>query len=191
MIVGLSGYARTGKDTVGQFLVEDHNFKRLSFADALRDLAVETNPIVSKGNCPTCFLRLANVIRNIGWEKAKDRYPEVRQFLNGLGNGARDVIGEDVWARVVGQKIGEEPGDYVITDVRFPNEARMLADEAAFIVRIARPEYTAARGADGKPFYSEVALDDWEFDEYLINNGSLRYLQVKVDGLIGRLRGSA
>ena len=38
-LIGLYGPPRSGKDTVAQFLVEEDGFTRLSFADALRDIA--------------------------------------------------------------------------------------------------------------------------------------------------------
>jgi cytidylate kinase len=35
-IIGLCGYARSGKDTLGSLLVERLSFKRISFADTLK-----------------------------------------------------------------------------------------------------------------------------------------------------------
>ena len=37
MIIGLSGLAGSGKDTVASFIAERHEFVRVSFADALKD----------------------------------------------------------------------------------------------------------------------------------------------------------
>ena len=46
MILGLAGYATSGKDTVGRYLVEEHGFTRLAFADTLKRFALAVNPIV-------------------------------------------------------------------------------------------------------------------------------------------------
>jgi dephospho-CoA kinase len=46
MIIGLSGYSRSGKDEVAKILVEDYGFTRIAFADKIRELLYEMNPIV-------------------------------------------------------------------------------------------------------------------------------------------------
>ena len=37
MIIGLGFKARSGKDTVADYLIENYGFKRLAFADALKE----------------------------------------------------------------------------------------------------------------------------------------------------------
>jgi dephospho-CoA kinase len=49
-VIGLTGYAQTGKDTVGEILVRDHGFKRVAFADAVRECVYALNPLI-----PTLF----------------------------------------------------------------------------------------------------------------------------------------
>jgi dephospho-CoA kinase len=44
MIIGISGYARSGKDTVANYLVEHHEFTRMAFADAMREALLRLNP---------------------------------------------------------------------------------------------------------------------------------------------------
>ena len=39
MILGLVGFASSGKDTVADYLVRNHNFNRIAFADPLKDAA--------------------------------------------------------------------------------------------------------------------------------------------------------
>src|SRR6202044_3217734 len=41
MIIGISGYAGTGKDTVADFLVRDFNFVRVALADPIKRIAKE------------------------------------------------------------------------------------------------------------------------------------------------------
>ena len=45
-LVGLSGYAQVGKDTVGKILVEKYGFERVSFADKLREVLYALDPTV-------------------------------------------------------------------------------------------------------------------------------------------------
>ena len=86
MIIGLTGYARSGKDSVAKVLVDHYGFIRLAFADPIRDLLLEVNPILDKGN------RLSSLVDEYGWDIAKAQ-PEVRRLLQTLGVGARKVFG--------------------------------------------------------------------------------------------------
>ena len=45
MIIGLTGYAQSGKDTVAKILVENYGFTRIAFADKIREFLYETNPM--------------------------------------------------------------------------------------------------------------------------------------------------
>jgi len=49
MIIGITGRARHGKNTVGDVLVRDFGFKQYGFADALKEMALRLNPWVPYG----------------------------------------------------------------------------------------------------------------------------------------------
>ena len=46
MLIGLSGYARSGKDTIAEILCLNYGFKRVSFALPIRDGIYTLNPLV-------------------------------------------------------------------------------------------------------------------------------------------------
>jgi dephospho-CoA kinase len=46
MIIGLIGYAQSGKDTVANMLVDKFDFERRAFADRIREILYEMNPMV-------------------------------------------------------------------------------------------------------------------------------------------------
>lgn len=125
MIVGLAGYAGAGKDTAAQTLVAA-GYRQDSFAAPLKAMALACNPIV-RGDSPQ---RLSHLVSDRGWEWAKT-FPEVRRFLQRLGTDAvRNHLGEDVWANALMSRWYEaDRRDTVVTDVRFPNEARAISDE--------------------------------------------------------------
>ncbi|MFC8244161.1 nucleoside/nucleotide kinase family protein [Streptomyces chartreusis] len=121
MNIGITGRARAGKDTAGKFFVDGHGYRRIGFADALKDVALELDPIVDAGES----LWLSYVVAEHGWEVAKDRHPEVRRILQELGAGMR-AVDEEVWLRAALAKAVEanDAGvPVVITDVRYRNEA--------------------------------------------------------------------
>lgn len=136
-IIGLSGFARSGKDTVGR-LLGAYGYAPLSLADPIREALQIIDPMVlAQGRQE---YGLAEYIEEYGWEEAKDRNPRVRPLMQRTGDAMKKVVGEDVWIRAALSKM--VPGkSYVITDVRFDLEAEVLREAGAVIVRIDRPGY--------------------------------------------------
>ena len=81
MLVGVTGFAQSGKDSTGNHLCRNWGFTRFAFADQLKALALEVNPIVAavpEGTFPfSTSARLQTYVETVGWEEAK-RSPEVR-----------------------------------------------------------------------------------------------------------------
>jgi hypothetical protein len=177
MIIGLSGYAQSGKDTLGAFLVKEHGFKRYAFADGLKNVVYTLNPIVGP-NGPDS--RIQELVDTKGWEEAK-RVPEVRRLLQVMGTEAgRKVLGENVWVDAVFNQIAKNGDEnVVITDARFPNEAQAVKAAGGYMVRINRPGVTAINDHP-----SEVSLDEWGFDYTVNNDSSLLVLRDKAKGLV-------
>ncbi len=173
MIIGLSGKARSGKDTVGGILVRNHGFTKFSFADALREMALEINPRVFGET------HLVSLIAEGGWEKAKE-YPEVRRLLQQIGVSVRR-LDEDFWMRIVSEKLATVE-NAVITDVRFLNEYWMVVMGGGEVWRVERP----GAGLEGSAALhsSETELDDQLFDATILNDFTINRLEDRVLGLV-------
>lgn len=181
MIIGLSGYARSGKDTVAGMLMGLHGYERVAFADKIRELLYEMDPLVMHNYMD---FRLQDVIDSKGWEIAKTEFPEVRRLLQDLGVGARKLFGDTFWVdQVVGQ-FGHSWWGYdtnvVITDVRFINEAQAIKGKGGQIWRINRPGTEAIND-----HVSEHDLDGWDFDVVIENDSDMPALIKKIKTLIG------
>ena len=132
-VIGITGFARHGKDTVGSLLVEEYGFTKVAFADALRSMALAINPYVSGGN-----IRLNHWVDNLGWDEAKKDH-EIRRLLQAIGTeGVRGHLGDDAWIRAAKRTIDQVDGPVVITDVRFPNEADAVHEWYGDLWRVAR-----------------------------------------------------
>lgn len=174
VIIGLSGYASSGKDTVAEHLVNEHRFERVAFADPIREILLAMNPIVHD-------VRLKELVDEYGWDLAKQR-PEVRHYLQVLGYSARVNIDQEVWIRAAFRKFSRDIyAKYVITDVRFINEAVAIKQLNGKIWRIERPDVTAVNG-----HVSEWEMDAYKFDEVLGNDGTLEELRFLVDTLVSK-----
>ncbi|MEV0444023.1 hypothetical protein AB0I84_41680 [Streptomyces spectabilis] len=142
--IGIMGRAGTGKDTVGGWFVEHRGYRRVAFADPLKEAALKADPVI-EGPYPRYPLgwtvRLSVLVEHVGWERAKDEYPDVRRFLQGLGGAVR-AIDEDFWLRTAVKRVVEENErgrPVVITDVRYPNEAASLKRAGFQLLHIDRP----------------------------------------------------
>ncbi|MGW1547514.1 deoxynucleotide monophosphate kinase family protein [Streptomyces sp. NPDC002346] len=168
--IGIVGRARVGKDTAGAWLVDNRGYRRIGFADALKDAALTLDPIVGthwEGD-QLVHDRLARVVRNLGWERAKE-LREVRRTLQELGMAIR-AIDPEFWLRAALKKVTEanEAGvPAVITDVRFPNEADALRRAGFHLVYIDRP------GVPQLDHASEGALRAEDADYAFINDGDI------------------
>lgn len=171
-IIGLSGYARSGKDEVAKFLIEGHGFQRVAFADKLRDVLYELNPMCGRGwdssDHPVVYVQ--DVIDKYGWGgyKETEHGPEIRRLLQRLGTEAgRQTLWDSIWIDAAFAGIPDD-AKVVITDCRFPNEAQAIKDRGGKIWRVRRP---MVGPANDHP--SETSLDDWEFDGIIDNDGTL------------------
>lgn len=186
MIVGLSGYARSGKDTVAEYLVDNYGFKRVAFADAIKDALLAINPHI-----PNLY-RLDDSVELEGWEVAKLN-PYVRSMLQALGVYARDNWGENFWIDQAVKKIDSLRGEnyslnnVVITDVRFPNEYDAIsnwtiAGKQGVVVRVSREGIMPVNN-----HVSEIALDNHQFKHTIHNDSDLFDLHLSIENLMREL----
>jgi len=179
MIIGLSGFAGSGKDTVADVLVRDFGFVKMAFADPLREMALAIDPIIDF-DYSVGYIRYSQLLDLIGYTEAKTQYPEVRRFLQVLGTEAvRDILGQNTWVGL-GMRRAEEFPRVVFADMRFKNEAAAVADSPEGVtVRITRPGVGAAND-----HASEHDLDSWSFHYGINNDGPLQEVAVKVAQLL-------
>jgi len=173
-IIGVAGYAQVGKDTLGEALVESGEAERLAFADALKAVLYDLNPLVDVMGTATEELRA--IVDDQGWEWAKT-HTDARELLQRLGVAARDHIDPDVWLNAVMRQV-QPGGSYIITDVRYPNEAAAIKKAGGQLWRIWRPGVGPANTHG-----SETALDHWEYDQIIHNEGTIDDLKKTVENL--------
>jgi len=177
MIIGLTGYAQSGKDTVAKILVENYKFTRVAFADTIRNYLYEMNPMYDSIVGEPLFVK-AKVDRD-GWEEAK-KSPQIRRLLQNAGVGARKIFGDDFWITEVLKNI-DLSDDIVITDVRFENEADSIKQWGKFsnidaqIWRIKRLGIEAVNG-----HVSEHEMDGYKVDQIFTNNTTLEDLVLMI-----------
>jgi hypothetical protein len=178
MIIGLSGYAQTGKDTVAQHLVERYGFTRIAFADAIREALLALDPFVPDyPGVPG--VRLSWIVERAGWEVVKQESPEVRRMLQRFGTEvARNQWDQDFWVNVAMSK-AYGIANVVIADVRFPNEYDAIKANGGQVWRVNKLNH---KPANDHP--SEIALDGHQFDWNVPNYGTHEDLYAIIDGIM-------
>lgn len=171
-LIGLTGYAGSGKDTFAKSLKLRGGYERVGFADGVKEMALVLDPLLVIPQPDADNLAyLSQLVNAYGWEEAK-KFESVRKYLQVLGTDAvRNIVGTDAWVRAAEAKvIGHlrEGRNVVITDVRFPNEAAFVKSYGGTVVKIMRPDVDAVND-----HISDTGIDDLEVDVVLWNTGSL------------------
>jgi hypothetical protein len=176
--IALLGLPRSGKDTAADTLVTELFYERVAFADPLKEMALEIDPWItytfdSEINAGIHAVRLSTLIEHVGWEHAKDEYPEVRRILQHVGQSIRKRD-PDYWLRIgltALEGVAARGFPAVVTDCRYPNEAEALRERAFMFIRIERPS------ANAPSHESDTALADYPTDGVIQNTGSLASLR--------------
>lgn len=114
----------------------------------------------------------------------------VREFLQKLGtNALRDGLHSNIWVNALFADYNCVPADrapggwdcdnWVITDVRFPNEAKAIKDRGGIMIRVDRPGVSPINNHP-----SETSLDQWKFDYKLVNNSDIFTLKDSVKQIL-------
>lgn len=174
MIIGLSGYARAGKNTVADILKgNDVSYQLRAFADPMREAIKRLNPYIAISDVAS--LRIQDALDYGDWDALKVAYPEVRRLLQVFGTEVgRSMFGENFWVEQAFKGVGFND-NVIFTDVRFPNEAQAIVDYGGVVWRISRPGINAVNHHP-----SENALDGWKFHKIVHNDGSLEDLLERV-----------
>lgn len=134
-VVGLSGYAQSGKTTAALYLEKKYSIRRKHIAEPLRAmLAVLLQANGMKGEEITRYLEgdlKEQVIPCLG---VTSRYAQIT-----IGTEwGRELISQDLWANTWARGIAD--GEFVMNDsVRFPNEAKAIKGLGGVVIMIKRP----------------------------------------------------
>jgi hypothetical protein len=161
LLIGLTGYAGSGKDTVREVLEEQHGIDGLAFADPIRDML-------------TALFETCGV--DTKWMTERDLkerdIPEIgasyRKLAQLLGTEWGRAIAPDFWLKIAAAKISmySEYGSLgtVVSDVRFPNEAEWIKAQGGVIWKIIRPGVEPVRAHASEDLIASLPYD------YVIDN---------------------
>lgn len=210
MILSISGLAGSGKDTVGEMLIKDHGFKRISFADPLKEITAKAFNLdlsyfhdVKKKDAPLPEVivfdehyaaNLAFEFNALGYSSVTPQvfseyygieFNTPREILLKVGTEmGRECVSSTVWIDLAIKKVKDTEGHVLITDARFQNERDQLKAIGAVKVFVDRPEVTAKFDRT-KAHKSELEQLEDKYDVEISNNSTIASLYHDVQTWIG------
>ena len=176
MLVGICGRAGAGKDTVGDYLIQEYGFNKIALADPIKRLVKDVFVLDDH----TVYDRIAR-------EQPIKNFPSwtVRKLLQYIGTELfRQNIDDSIWVKSLWYRIQNDKRDYVVTDVRFPNELNFFnknAKSGEFIsLKIVRDGCNGAVGLKGHA--SEA--HDLKAQYVIKNDDTIEDLYDKVDNIM-------
>jgi hypothetical protein len=205
MIIGICGFIGSGKDTIADYLVNLHHFRRESFASTLKDAVAQVfgwDRELLEGLTPEARAWREQVD---SWWANRLNMPTLtpRWILQYWGTEVcRTGFHDDIWIAALENRLRTRTGHTVISDVRFPNEVASIRNAGGRIVWIRRgadPEWcstlvemrqntTLGVRTDYmqqfKVHASEWAWVGTRFDAVVDNNGSVDELYEQLKNLV-------
>ena len=165
-IIIFSGKQYSGKDTAAKILLDKMpDFRRCAMGDIIK---------LTYGK-----------EKNLTYEEIEKNKAQYRQDLIDLGNWGREQS-PYYWL----EKIVEQEGNIVVTDVRVPTEYEVFKKAGAVAIRVEAARETRAKRGEliGENDITEVGLDNVQDWDYIIdNNGSYEKLVWQVESIVKQL----
>lgn len=161
-VIGISGRARSGKDTLVSFILAARGYGyRYGFADPLKRMLLALNIDCSD---PFWVDNKETVIPALG--------VSLRHLMQTLGTEwGRQQVNPDLWVILAKQALVDNGPGMLISDVRFENEATWIRQIGGQIIHLQRPGVSPVQ-----THASESGIAVLPQDIVLINNGTLEQL---------------
>ena len=197
-VIGISGFIGSGKDTVADYLVNYHGFRRESFAGSLKDAVAAVfgwDRTMLEGRTRSSRIWREEVdtwwANRLGIANLTPRW--VLQYWG--TDVLRINFHDDIWIASLEHKLATSKDHIVISDVRFPNEVESIRRAGGKLVLIERgpkPEWydDALMGPETmSQYWPRVHPSEWswiqtKFDLVIDNNGTIDDLYDQIKSLV-------
>jgi hypothetical protein len=175
-IVAFSGPAGSGKTTAAKHLVEDYGYRRIRFADPIKDMLRDFG---------LTFDQIDGPLKETPCHMLCGKTPRRAMQLLGDEYG-RQLIGSDIWVRAWERRFEEamlwsSDTRIVVDDLRYPNELDVLLRHDALIIRVHRPAVLAVEthASENHALFSQRVLINDSTQSDFVNR-----LELLLDGSV-------
>jgi hypothetical protein len=179
MIIGVCGFIGSGKDTVADYLVNFHEFRRESFASTLKDAVASVfgwDRTMLEGRTAQAREWREQVDP---WWAARLDMPTLtpRWVLQYWGTEVcRRAFHDDIWIASLENKLRLSKDNVVISDCRFPNEIASIRNAGGKIIWVQRGNL---------PDWYQIALDANAGHNYQIQELKIRKIHASETAWVG------
>jgi hypothetical protein len=178
LLIGLTGRARTGKTTAANHLENSQGLLAYAFADPLREA------LMTIFNLSPCDFDDERKELTIDW---LGRSP--RELMQSMGTEwGRNQVHPELWLLLAEQNLeflgqtNDNATGFVISDLRFENEADFVRKRGGIVVHLLRPD-----AAEVSPHISETGIGLQDNDLVLHNDGAIEDLTAQLDEIFEAL----
>ena len=208
MILVVAGKKGSGKDTLADLLVENHNFKKISLADELKILCSRVfeypinhnyDPNLKEKKWPAPIIitpvhigRITNYLTtryfNVTDEMIVDMFntgenrvlETPRQLLQFIGTDLiRNIVDPDVWIKLTKVALENYEGNAVIPDARFENERIAFKEAGARLALVIRPSVEIEYSADNHMSENQLGGED-DYDILFYNDTDIHQFRNQI-----------
>lgn len=179
MLIGISGYKGSGKDTVTEIMKKYLEFNgsfityKYAFADPIK-----------KGLSSAFDIPLHYFYDGMMKEQTVDHIGVSPRFLmDTFGTGyAQNTLGKDVWINQMKHRYQNTHGNFhfIVSDVRFKAEENAVRDLGGVIVKVHRPDIERDHSLESESEIDMIVGDYEVYNDYveISNSGSISDLPV-------------
>lgn len=150
IIIGIIGRAFSGKTTLSQYLIDQHRFINLSFAERLKQMCIKAGLVTYD----ECYI---------------EKTAHSREVLQKVGTDLfRNQVDLDYWVKALQPRydilVRSGVTKFVLDDVRFPNEAKWIKSHPYGVtVKVIREGYTNELAGSSHPSetYQDLIVPDF------------------------------
>ena len=182
MIIGITGQKFSGKSTVARLLHNATGYELVSFADKLKDVCCVLSGCTREDLEDYDFKENELVPDYLRPYCGNAKKPTFRAFLQYFGSEVMRGVNDNIWIDCTLSNASEAKG-LIISDCRFPNEAKAVKARGGIVIKVVRPDVKASDSHQ-----SETKIDEIDADYVLWNDTTLENLVLNVDSLVRLLR---
>ena len=179
MLIAITGHKFSGKSTVARLLHNATGWEIVSFATPLKKMVCALVGCTMDDLEDYDYKENTEVPEHL-WAYCANCKHTVRALMQGLGDLMRKENPNVFIECTLNSK-----GDYLVSDCRFPNEAKAVKERGGIVIKVMRPDVKASDSHQ-----SETRIDEIDADYTLWNDTTLENLVLNVDSLVRLLRGN-
>jgi len=174
-IILISGFKRSGKDTVAKYITENYGYSTYAFAQPIKDISYlmfgwkpEDDEELKEVVDPFWGFSRRQFWQYFGTDWAQYELPNRFPLFN-------ERVGRTLWVKKFEKLYLDTKNNYVISDWRFPFEYEVLKKYKPLRIKVIR------NGCNGDGHESESYINTMNYDYCIINDSTLEALHSKIE----------